>query len=183
LIDSAQNSPVYKFVKQWNLALPLHPEFRTLPMLFYVPPMLPVLAKMKDGKYDVAGTDNEGLAPMLSSLEQARMPLRYMASLFAAGNEEIVAAVYRKLIAVRVYMRAQKVKDVSEAEVQQALAQGQTTPEEAEAIFRLTSLPTFEERFVIPPLAREEAIESAQDPLTHKEQVGFGFRQAPTRRW
>jgi nitrate reductase / nitrite oxidoreductase, beta subunit len=183
LIDSAQNSPVYKFVKQWNLALPLHPEFRTLPMLFYVPPMLPVLAKMKDGNYDVAGTDNEGLAPMLSSLEQARMPLRYMASLFAAGNEEIVAAVYRKLIAVRVYMRAQKVKDVSEAEVQQALAQGQTTPEEAEAIFRLTSLPTFEERFVIPPLAREEAIESAQDPLTHKEQVGFGFRQAPTRRW
>jgi nitrate reductase / nitrite oxidoreductase, beta subunit len=183
LIDSAQNSPVYKFVKQWNLALPLHPEFRTLPMLFYVPPMLPVLAKMKDGNYDVAGTDNEGLAPMLSSLEQARMPLRYMASLFAAGNEEIVAAVYRKLIAVRVYMRAQKVKDVSEAEVEQALAQGQTTPEEAEAIFRLTSLPTFEERFVIPPLAREEAIESAQDPLTHKEQVGFGFRQAPTRRW
>ncbi|MBI4302709.1 MAG: nitrate reductase subunit beta [Chloroflexi bacterium] len=183
LIDSAQSSPVYKFVKQWNLALPLHPEFRTLPMLFYVPPMLPVLAKMKNGNYDVAGTDNEGLAPMLSSLEQARMPMRYMASLFAAGNEEIVAAVYRKLIAVRVYMRAQKVKDVSEAEVQQALAHGQITPEEAEAIFRLTSLPTFEERFVIPPLAREEAIESAQDPLTHKKQVGFGFLQPPTRRW
>jgi len=183
LIDAAQKSPVYKFVIQWKLALPLHPEFRTLPMLFYVPPMLPVLAKMKDGNYDVAGTDNEGLAPMLSSLEGARMPLRYMASLFAAGNEEIVAAVYRKLIAVRVYMRAQKVKDVSEAEMHQALAHGQTTPEEAEAIFRLTSLPTFEERFVIPPLAREEAIESALDPLTHKQQVGFGFRQPPTRRW
>jgi len=69
------------------------------------------------------------------------------------------------------------------AEVQRALAEGQTTPEEAEAIFRLTSLPTFEERFVIPPLAREEAIESALDPLTHKQQVGFGFNQAPTRRW
>ena len=183
VIDSAQKSPVYKFVKKWNLALPLHPEFRTLPMLFYVPPMLPVLATMKDGRYEVAGADDGGLAPMISSLEQARLPLRYMASLFAAGNGEIVAAVYRKLIAVRVYMRAQKVKDVSEAEVQRALAEGQTTPEEAEAIFRLTSLPTFEERFVIPPLAREEAIESALDPLTHKQQVGFGFNQAPTRRW
>ncbi len=49
MVDAAQKSPVYKFVKQWRLALPLHPEFRTLPMLFYVPPMLPVLASIKDG--------------------------------------------------------------------------------------------------------------------------------------
>jgi nitrate reductase beta subunit len=183
MIDAAQKSPVYKFVKQWKLALPLHPEFRTLPMLFYVPPLLPVLATMKDGRYEIEGADNSGLAPLLSSLERARLPLRYMASLFAAGNEEVVAQVYRKLIAVRVTMRAQRVKDVSAAEVEQALAVGQTTRDEAEAIFRLTSLPTFEERFVIPPLAREEAIEQALDPFTHKQQAGFGFRQAPARRW
>ncbi|HBY92434.1 MAG: nitrate reductase subunit beta [Ardenticatenaceae bacterium] len=181
LIDAAQESPVYKFVKQWNLALPLHSEFRTLPMLFYVPPMLPVLASVKDGNYNVAGATSGGLAPMLSSLDRARMPLRYMAHLFAAGNEEIVAEVYRKLIAVRVYMRAQKVNDVTETEVQQALAQGKTTPEEVEAIFRLTSLPTFEERFVIPPLAREVSIEQTLDPFTHKPAAGFGFRKAPAR--
>ncbi|PIN63767.1 respiratory nitrate reductase subunit beta, partial [Klebsiella pneumoniae] len=23
----------------WNLALPLHPEYRTLPMVWYVPPL------------------------------------------------------------------------------------------------------------------------------------------------
>jgi len=183
MIDAAQKSPVYKFVKQWKLALPLHSEFRTLPMLFYVPPLLPVLATMKEGRYEIGGADNSGLAPLLSSLERARLPLRYMASLFAAGNEEVVAQVYRKLIAVRVTMRAQRVKDVSAAEVEQALAVGQTTRDEAEAIFRLTSLPTFEERFVIPPLAREEAIEQALDPFTHKQQAGFGFRQAPARRW
>ena len=40
VIESAQRSPVYKFVKEWGLALPLHLEFRTLPMLFYVPPLL-----------------------------------------------------------------------------------------------------------------------------------------------
>jgi nitrate reductase beta subunit len=152
-------------------------------MLFYVPPLLPVLATMKDGRYEIEGADNSGLAPLLSSLERARLPLRYMASLFAAGNEEVVAQVYRKLIAVRVTMRAQRVKDVSAAEVEQALAVGQTTRDEAEALFRLTSLPTFEERFVIPPLAREEAIEQALDPFTHKQQAGFGFRQAPARRW
>jgi nitrate reductase beta subunit len=111
------------------------------------------------------------------------VPLRYLAGLFAAGDEESVAAVYRKLLAVRVYMRSQRAKDVSDAELRRCLSEGRTTAEEAEAIFRLTSLPTFEERFVIPPLAREEAIESALDPLTHKQQVGFGFNQAPTRRW
>jgi nitrate reductase beta subunit len=190
-IDAAQKSPVYKFVKQWNLALPLHPEFRTLPMLFYVPPLLPVLAAVKDGRYEVAAEEDgrhevagdSGVGPLLSSLEQARVPLRYMASLLAAGNEEAVGAVYRKLIAVRVAMRAQRVKDVSQAEVERALSAGQTTPEEVEAIFRLTSLPTFEERFVIPPLAREVAIEQTQDPFAHKPEAGFGFRRAAARRW
>ncbi len=45
-IKAAQNSPTYKFVKEWGMALPLHPEFRTLPMLFYVPPLLPVMASV-----------------------------------------------------------------------------------------------------------------------------------------
>ncbi len=182
-IEAAQRSPVYKFVKQWGLALPLHPEFRTLPMLFYVPPLLPVLATVRDGNYDVAGATDEGIAPLLSSLERARVPLRFMASLFSAGNEAQVAAVYRKLIAVRLYMRAQRVPGMSQADVEAALQQGQTTPEEAEAISRLTSRPTLDERFVIPPMSRETAVEQTVDPFTHKAAAGFGFRQAPARRW
>jgi len=182
-IEAAQKSPTFKFVIKWRLALPLHPEFRTLPMLFYVPPMLPVLAAIKDGHYDVTGTNAEGLAPLLSSLESARLPLRYVASLLSAGNEEMVAAVYRKLIAVRVYMRAQRVKDISTEEAQQALVQADTTADEVEAIFRLTSLPTFDERFVVPPMAREEAIEQTLDPFKYKPQAGFGFRRMPVRRW
>ncbi|HBY47531.1 MAG TPA: nitrate reductase subunit beta [Chloroflexi bacterium] len=183
LIDAAQKSPVYKFVKLWKLALPLHPEFRTLPMLFYVPPMMPVLANVEKGAYNVAGADQEGLGAMLSSLEQARMPLRYMASLFSAGNEKVVEEVYRKLIAVRVFKRGETVKDYSTDEVKQALAAGGTTAEEVEAIFRLTALPTFDERFVVPPLAREQAIEQTLDPFSHKPAAGFGFREAPKRRF
>ena len=180
-ISAAQNSPVYKFVKKWKTALPLHPEFRTLPQLFYVPPMLPVLGKMKDGTYDSSAV--EGMGQMLNSLEKARIPVRYMASLFSAGNEEIIKEVYRKNIAVRLYKRAQRVKDITADEVQQALAIGKTTPEECEAIFNLTSLPTMEERFVIPAMAREEAIEQSLDPYTHKPAAGFGYREAPARRW
>jgi nitrate reductase beta subunit len=183
MLTAARSSPVYRFVKEWKLALPLHPEFRTLPMLFYVPPMLPVLASLEQHRYEVDGAADEGTVPGLSSLDRARVPLRFMASLFAAGNEDEVAAVYRKLQAVRIFKRGQKVGDVPQAAVDRALAEGRTTPEEVEAIFRLTSMPTFEERFVLPPLGREEAIEAVVDPYTRKQETGFGFRQAGERRW
>lgn len=183
MLDAARNSPVFRFVKEWQLALPLHPEFRTLPMLFYVPPLLPVLAAVQNGRYEVAGTKDGRPAPLLSSLESARVPLRYMAGLFAAGNEEVVAAVYRKLMAVRLYLRSRRVNDVPAGEVAEALERGATTPEEAEAIVRLTATPTFEERFVLPPLAREAAIEATADPYAHKQAAGFGFRQTAERRW
>ncbi|MCP4845620.1 MAG: nitrate reductase subunit beta, partial [Actinomycetia bacterium] len=49
VLDAAKRSPVYKFVKEWKLALPPHLEFRTLPMLFYVPPLLPVTSSEEDG--------------------------------------------------------------------------------------------------------------------------------------
>ncbi len=168
------------------MALPLHPEYRTVPMLFYVPPMLPVLAAMRNGRYETVDKDADGLAPMLSSLEQARVPLRYMASLLSGGNEELVKAVYRKQIAVRIHMRSHKVGDVPADEVAQAFFLGKTEAGEAEAIHRLTSLPTFEERFVVPPMAREMAIDEqfpALDPLTHKTSAGFGSRKPPHRRW
>jgi nitrate reductase beta subunit len=46
-IVAAQRSPVYKMVKRWRVAFPLHPEFRTLPMVFYVPPLSPVVTDLR----------------------------------------------------------------------------------------------------------------------------------------
>ncbi len=68
VIAAAQQSPVYRYVKEWELALPLHPEFRTLPMLFYVPPLLPVLSSVQEGGAQRVAGD------MFSSLESARLP-------------------------------------------------------------------------------------------------------------
>ena len=183
IIEAAGKSPAFKFIKQWQLALPLHPEFRTLPTLFYVPPIGPVRAAIKREHYEIPDTEREGLGPMLSSLENARMPMRFMASLFTAGNENLLRSVYLKLIAVRLYMRSKQVKDVPESEVKQALELASTTAEEAEAIYRLTALPTFEERFVVPPLSRETALEPLTDPYDHKLAAGFGFREPPLRKW
>ena len=181
-IAAAQNSPVYKFVKEWGLALPLHPEFRTLPMLFYVPPMLPVLSVMAREGYDVEGIGAGGPMPQFTTREHARVPIRFMASLFSAGNDEIVAEVYRKLYAVRVHMRSQHVGDVPAEVLEEAMRLADLTPDRAEAIYRLTSLATADQRFVLPPGTREVSMEEIVDPYTRKQEAGFGFTQAPERR-
>ncbi|MGZ8781743.1 MAG: nitrate reductase subunit beta, partial [Thermoanaerobaculia bacterium] len=86
MIEAAQRSPVLKFVKEWGLALPLHPQYRTLPMLFYVPPLVPVMGKLVDGLYNRLSV-GEGI---FGALDEARLPIRYLASLFSAGNTDVI---------------------------------------------------------------------------------------------
>ncbi|MBI3186210.1 MAG: nitrate reductase subunit beta [Myxococcales bacterium] len=175
VIDAAQASPVFKFVKRWGIALPLHIEFRTLPMLFYVPPLLPILGNGKGEVYEATSEQ------VFGSVDAARLPVEYLARLFAAGNVGKVRFALRKLMAVRYFRRQQTVGDVSGEMVDGLLSEVECTREEAEAIYRLTSLPTFDERFVIPPSHREEAIEALTDPLEFKGSSGIGFRRKPER--
>ena len=46
-LDAARRSPVYRFVKEWGMALPLHPEYRTAAMMFYIPPLSPVMSTIE----------------------------------------------------------------------------------------------------------------------------------------
>ncbi|MCF8258916.1 MAG: nitrate reductase subunit beta [Flavobacteriales bacterium] len=175
-IRAAQLSPVYKFVKQWGIALPLHPEFRTIPNLFYVPPMLPAMASVDaDGVYD---STTESL---WAGIEKSRLPMKYLASLFTAGDTERVKHVLKKLLAVKISRRNTTVGDLTEKEVSEALAAAKTSTKEADEIFRLTSLATFEERFVIPPAHREESIEMIEATGDVKGNTGFGFKLKPAR--
>jgi nitrate reductase beta subunit len=175
VIAAAQNSPVYRYVKEWELALPLHPEYRTLPMLFYVPPLLPVINATQENGSQRVETD------LFTSLEKARVPVRYMSRTLSAGNDELVIKAYQKMIAVRIYKRAETVGDVTKEEAEAALAKAGMRAEEAEAIYRLTSIPTYQERFVVPPYSREGDIEEVYDPQQRKAETGFGKRQAPQR--
>ena len=194
-IKAAQRSPVYKFVKEWGMALPLHPEFRTLPMLFYVPPLLPVMASLK-------GTDNSEQSAKLDpiakkwsddrlydttteelwgTIDEARLPLKYMANLFAAGDEEPVKHILKKLMAVRVYRRWKTVGDIDQERAMATLQEVDLTPELAEEIFYLTALAKFDDRFVIPPAHREQAIEMLEFAGDAKGSTGFGFKEKPER--
>jgi nitrate reductase beta subunit len=175
VIEAAQKSPVYKFVKVWKIALPPHIEFRTLPMLFYVPPLLPVMSALEE---DTVKSLSEGFFP---EFDKARIPLEYLAHLFAAGNVAKVRYALKKQMAVRIYRRALTVGDIDEETARKVLLEADSSVDEAEGIYQLTSLCTFDDRFVIPPSHREEAIEMLKDPLEYKQSVGFGFKEQPKR--
>jgi len=175
IMESARKSPVYRFVKEWKIALPPHIEFRTLPMLFYVPPLLPVMSSQEG---DTVTTTSDDL---FHEIEKSRAPIEFLASLLGAGNTGKVSYALRKQMAVRHYRRSLTVGDVDGEVVNRMLREADCTREEAEAIYRLTALCTFEDRFVIPPAHREEAIEMMKDPLEHKQEAGFGFLSGPKR--
>ena len=175
VIESAQKSPVYKFVKVWKIALPPHLEYRTMPMLFYVPPLAPVMSA-KEG--DVVSNVSKGL---FHDLDEARLPLEYLAKLFGAGDTGKVRFALKKQMAVRVWRRALTVGDIEKSLAERMLREAESSPEEADAIYKMTALCTFNDRFVVPPAHREMAIEMMEDPQEHKQSAGFGFLSAPKR--
>ncbi|OFX17890.1 MAG: nitrate reductase subunit beta [Bacteroidetes bacterium GWA2_31_9] len=174
-IDAAQKSPIYKFVKEWKLALPLHAEFRTMSSLFYVPPMLPVMGNKSGELYDTT-TKN-----LWGKIEDSRLPIQYLANLFSAGNQDKIKEILKKMMAVRYHRRQVTVNDIDEAIINEAFDKTGLSKEVADDIFRLTSLAKFDERFVIPAAHREEAIEMLQSTDDHKGNAGFGFNNGVRR--
>lgn len=192
-IKAAQESPVYKFVKEWKIALPLHAEFRTLPNLFYVPPMLPVMATISENTKDNSTVNSKGktwddkwlydtsIDEIFGSIDNMRMPLKYMANLFSNGDEPLMADKLKKLMAVRIYRRHITVGDISEAKSNAALKDCGLDAASAEAIYQMTSLAKFDDRFVIPAAHREQSIEMIESTSDVKGSTGFGFLDKPAR--
>ncbi|GAB4528395.1 MAG: nitrate reductase subunit beta [Anaerolineales bacterium] len=180
-IKAAQQSPVYRFVKEWELALPLHPEYRTMAMMYYIPPLSPVVSVLEEELYRLDLSPEMHDFECFHRLDAARLPIKYLANLFSAGEEAPIRETLRRMLAVRIYKRRQSVAGEVAAETLRLLEEVGLTPESAESIYQLTTMPTLEERFVLPPYHREMAIESLDDPLTHKGLTGFGYIQPPQR--
>ncbi len=192
-IKAAQKSPIYKFVKEWKLALPLHAEFRTLPNLFYVPPLLPVMASVTTNTNDNSTLNkmskqwsdewlyNTSIDEIFGTIEQTRFPIKYMANLFGAGDEELLVDKLKKLMAIRIYRRYKTVGDITKEKSDKALKEVNLTEDDAEGIYYLTSLAKFDDRFVIPAAHREQSIEMMESTADVKGSTGFGFKEKPVR--
>jgi nitrate reductase / nitrite oxidoreductase, beta subunit len=148
-IDAASRSPVYALAVRHRVALPLHPEYRTLPMVWYIPPLSPVADVVA-----AAGYEDQNPDQVFAAIESLRIPAEYLASLFTAGKVEPITYVLRKLAAVREMMRAHQLGQAADAGL--AAAAG-ASPGELEELFRLLAIAKYDQRYVIPAAHAEDA--------------------------
>ena len=160
-LDAAVKSPVYTLVKELRVALPLHPEFRTVPMAYYIPSLSPVLS--------VWGDTHKLLEHgMIPALEKLRVPIGYLASLLSGGNHGVIEEALKKLIALRVFMRGENLKLTVDPAVLQDAGLDQAS---AKKLYRLFTIGGYDERNVIPAQQREEQ----DDPFKRNQEAGFGI--------
>jgi nitrate reductase / nitrite oxidoreductase, beta subunit len=148
-VEAAQRSPIHALINEFKVALPLHPEYRTLPMVWYVPPLSPVLDAV-----DAAGGDQDDPDHVFAAVTRLRIPLEYLAELFSAGDTDVVAGVLMKLTALRSYMRERTLGEAGDEDVLTAVG---LTPREAEDLHRLLAVAKYADRYVVPAAHKEDA--------------------------
>ncbi len=141
-LDAARRSPVYKLAKEYQVALPLHPEYRTMPMVWYIPPLSPVVDALRE-----TGNDAEDAGNLFGALEALRIPVEYLAELFTAGDVAPVQDVLRKLAAMRAYMRDVNLGRQTQPAIAEAVGMSE---EDLYEMYRLLAIAKYEDRYVIP---------------------------------
>ena len=159
-LQAAKASPVYKMAMDWKVAFPLHPEYRTLPMVWYIPPLSPLQSAAEAGKI---GWDGE-----LPDVRSLRIPVRYLANLLTAGKEEPVISALERMLAMRSYMRAKTIDGVNNEKIAEKVG---LTGQMIEDMYHIMAIANYEDRFVIPTSHRE----ITEDAYDLRGSCGFSF--------
>jgi nitrate reductase beta subunit len=160
-LDAAKDSPVYKMAMDWKIAFPIHPEFRTLPMMWYVPPLSPVQSQIDQGNLP---TSEDGVIPQAEAL---RFPVRYLANLLTAGDEAPILSALNRMLAMRSNQRTKAIENKPNSAALEAVGM---TELQAEEMYQMLGIANYEDRFVIPTAHQEM---SQEDPYAFQGQVGF----------
>jgi nitrate reductase / nitrite oxidoreductase, beta subunit len=150
-IRAAQESPIWKMAMEWKVAFPLHPEYRTLPMVWYIPPLSPIQNAAEAGAIGMDGA--------MPDVRNLRIPLRYLANMLTAGDEAPVAQALERMLAMRAYMRSKTVEGVIDEGI---AARVGLSGRVIEDMYKIMALADYEDRFVIPTTHREQ-VEEAYD--------------------
>ncbi|MFI5623141.1 nitrate reductase subunit beta [Nocardioides sp. NPDC051685] len=148
-LEAARRSPVHTLIKDYKVALPLHPEYRTMPMVWYVPPLSPVVDLLKEQGHDAEAAPN-----LFGAIDALRIPVEYLAELFTAGDSEVVDLVLKKLAAMRAYMRDITLGRDPDGSIPAAVGMSE---EEIYEMYRLLGIAKYEDRYVIPTAHAEQA--------------------------
>jgi nitrate reductase / nitrite oxidoreductase, beta subunit len=150
-LDAARRSPVYALAKTYKVALPLHPEYRTMPMVWYIPPLSPIVDLLRD-----QGHDAESPGVLFGAIRSLRIPMEYLAELFTAGDVGEIERVLTVLAAMRAHMRNITLNQPQDDSI--AASVGMTDLSMRE-MYRLMAIAKYNERYVIPKAHVEQAHE------------------------
>ncbi len=150
-LNAARRSPVYALAKTYKVALPLHPEYRTMPMVWYIPPLSPIVDLLRD-----QGHDAESPGVLFGAIRSLRIPMEYLAELFTAGDVAEIERVLTILAAMRAHMRNITLQQPQDDSI--AASVGMTDKSMRE-MYRLLAIAKYNERYVIPTAHVERAHE------------------------
>ena len=150
-LDAARRSPVYALAKTFKVALPLHPEYRTMPMVWYIPPLSPIVDLLRDQGHDAESSD-----VLFGAIRALRIPMEYLAELFTAGDVSEIERVLTVLAAMRAHMRNITLEQPQDDTI--AASVGMTDVSMRE-MYRLMAIAKYNERYVIPKAHVEQAHE------------------------
>jgi nitrate reductase beta subunit len=114
-----------------------------MPMVWYIPPLSPVVDILKGG-----GHDAEDAPTLFGAIDALRIPIGYLAELFTAGDARPVRDVLARLAAMRSYMRDVNLNQPRHRDVPEAVGMSEA---DVEDMYRLLALAKYDERYVIPP--------------------------------
>ena len=120
-----------------------------MPMVWYIPPLSPVVDIIRDTGHDAEDSGN-----LFAAIDALRIPIEYLAELFTAGDVAPVDAVLRKLAAMRSYLREINMGRPEDESIAAAVGM---TGQEIKDMYRLLAIAKYDERYVIPPAHAEQA--------------------------
>jgi len=162
-LDAAIASPTWKLAMQWKIAFPLHPEYRTLPMVWYVPPLSPIQSYANAGQIGELGD--------IPDVRALRIPVRYLANLLTAGAEEPVIRALERMLAMRAFFRERQLDGRDNSALLERVG---LSLHEVEEMHRYLAIANYEDRFVIPTTHREYA----ENAYQLRGECGFSFGNA-----
>jgi nitrate reductase beta subunit len=122
-----------------------------MPMVWYVPPLSPVVDVLAE-----TGHDGEDARNLFGAIDSLRIPVEYLAELFTAGDIGPVRAALQRLAGMRSFMRSINLGQEPDLAIPGAVG---LEPEEIEAMYRLLAIAKYEHRYVIPSGATSRAHE------------------------
>ena len=132
---------MYALAHRYRVALPLHPEYRTLPMVWYVPPLSPIVNSLETDGYEA---DPDQVFP---AIDRCGFRSTTWPTCWRAGDSGVIRDVLRRLAAMRGHMRKREV--LGEHDTAIASEAGMSVSD-VEDMYRLLAIAKYEDRYVIP---------------------------------